>query len=387
MSNLKFTYRIGSVLLAAVAWEVVFWLTLLVFMAAFGYVGDLNTDDKLVFKYPMYFRLFLLIIPLGAAYFYQLVRSNRIVQNIDATVWKYILQPVSSIKSFLSYFFFRNAIVFLVIALAQPYYGKMKVDGSVESLELVVALDVSNSMNTMDVDKNASRLEVSKRALIQLINSLHGEKIGVCIFAGDAYVQLPLTSDYHAAKMFISEIETGMLSHQGTNIPNALETSVGMFSKERTSKGIILVTDGENHESSSDEIFEEIGDQKIQVCALGIGTKEGGMIPNNPSRAELGYKKTPTGILIVSKVNEQMIVKIAKKVNGFSMMSSEPFPDLSQLLRKLNEMERTKTDNLEFNLEQSRYQIPLFISIGCWLFFSFFSLNYFNSNTKFVKNI
>ena len=115
-------------------------------------------------------------------------------------------------------------------------------------------------MNTKDISKDLSRLEIAKRAMVQLVNNLRGERIGICLFANQAYVQLPITKDYGAAKLFIKEIETDLVSSQGTNVKAALEVSNEMFSEDRTAKGIIMVTDGENHEENPSAILKKIKD-------------------------------------------------------------------------------------------------------------------------------
>jgi Ca-activated chloride channel family protein len=283
------------------------------------------------------------------------------------------------------YFLFRNAFVLLIIAVALPIFGKKKVSGTSETLELVVALDISNSMNTCDISANTSRLEISKRALIQLVNNLHGEKIGICLFANNAFVQLPLTRDYSAAKLFIQDIESGMISSQGTNINEALIVSNEMFSKEKTTKGIIMVTDGENHEESPDEILAEIKSSKVQLSILGIGTKRGGLIPKNPNRPELGYKTDAIGKSVVSKLNESFLQKLAQKGGGKASVSSSEFPNLSALLTQINQMKRTKIDNLEFDIKEERYQIPLFLSLVFWFAYLLWSKRYVGLLDNLVK--
>ena len=296
------------------------------------------------------------------------------------------MQPVSTINSFLRYFLLRNAVILIIIALAQPVFGKKKSAGTVENLEIVVCLDVSNSMNTRDISKEMSRLKISKRAIIQLINNLHGERIGICLFANNAFVHLPITTDYGAAKMFVNDIETSMISSQGTNIDAALNVSIEMFSKEKTGKGIILVTDGENHETNPAKVLSEIRKSQIQLSVLGIGTKQGGLVPKNANRPELGFKKTATGKTVRSKLNEKFIRKIAVKGGGKASISSNEFPDLSGLLTQINRMKRTKINNLEFDIKQERYQVPLLISLVFLLAYLLWSKSYVRVVDKLIES-
>jgi Ca-activated chloride channel family protein len=369
MSSPNFTYRLKLILAGVIIWEFIFWMLTAVLLFLVGYLDSAATGEQVGFKDPENFWFLLFLFPMLGFYLWNISKANKLAAAAHPGVRKFILQPVSSLNSFLNFFFFRNAIVCLIFAMAQPVFGTKKVSGTLESLELVVALDVSNSMNTKDITPDASRLDIAKRALNELVNNLHGEKIGICVFAGGSFVQLPLTSDYSAAKMFITEIETDMISNQGTNVASALRTSVDMFSPDKTSKGIILVTDGENHEEDPKDVLKEIKEKKIHLSAFGIGTTTGGPVPVNPHRPELGYKTTAAGRTVVSKVNPQFISSIASEAGGSATMSSDPFPDLSQLLTEINQMKRTKVRDLQFDIQENRYQIPLFAAIIFWCLF------------------
>ncbi len=363
MSSSKFTYRIGLILTSLLVWEVISWSLFLLIISVYDSLGNEITFDHLAFKYPNVLWLNLLMFPIGGLFFKKLLKLNKIAIGIQPKLQHYFLLPISNFQTFIRFFFFRNAIVFLIIALAIPIYGNKKVQGSADTSELVVSIDVSNSMNTRDINQKISRLEISKRALIQLVNNLHGERLGIVVFAGGAYVQLPLTNDYYAAKMFINEIQTNIISNQGTNIAQALSTSVGMFSKLNATKGIILVTDGENHEKNPNEVLNRIVKENIQLCVLGLGTESGGLVPNHPNRPELGYKTDEYGQSIVSKVNDKFINEIASKAKGYSMVSPSPFPNLTDLLTQINRMKRTKVDDLDFNVKETKYQLPLFLAL------------------------
>ncbi|MGY8926750.1 MAG: VWA domain-containing protein, partial [Flavobacteriales bacterium] len=184
---------------------------------------------------------------------------------------------------------------------------------------------------------------------------------------------------------FIQDIESGMITSQGTNITEALEVSLNMFSEEKTTKGIILVTDGENHEANPDEVLKAIREKKIQLSVLGIGTKKGGLIPKNAYRPELGYKTNAVGKTVISKLNPEFIKSIAQKGGGYANVSSSEFPNLSGLLTQINRMKRTKINNLEFDVKEERYQIPLFLSIVFWLAYILWSKQYIRLIDKLAK--
>ncbi len=382
MSKLRYTYRFQWILTLVILWEVIFWSAYYFFI---GEIGDSNSaGDHVMYKEPKAFNLLFLFVVIAVVFLVKLWKHNKNISSISDRVLESYMHPVSSLSHFLRFFFLRNAFIFLIIALAQPIYGKKTVSGTTESLELVVALDISNSMNTKDISKDISRLDISKRALVQLINNLHGEKIGIVLFANSAFVQLPLTRDYSAAKLFIQDIDSRMISSQGTNVAEALIVSQEMFSKEKTTKGIILVTDGENHEANPDVILSEIKESKIQLSVLGIGTKKGGLIPKNPKRPELGYKTNAIGKTIVSRLNPAFIKTIAAKGGGHANISSSEFPNLSGLLTQINQMKRTKIDNLEFDVKEEQYQVPLFIAIISWLLFILWSKQYIQFVDKLI---
>lgn len=366
-------------------WEVIFWGIYLGFIYLFTNYNSGLEGSPMVYKSPEALYLLVGLIPTIGIYIYSIFRHNGAIKPVNTRVRKSLLQPVSSFSSFMRYFLFRNAFALLVISVSFPIFGTKKVSGTSETLELVVALDISNSMNTRDISKNISRLEISKRALTQLVNQLHGEKIGICLFANSAFVQLPITRDYSAAKLFIKEIESGMISSQGTNINQALIISNGMFSKEKTTKGIIIVTDGENHEESPNNILSEIKNNRIQLSVLGIGTVLGGLIPKNPNRLELGYKTDAIGKSVLSKLNKSFLQNIAEKGGGKASVSSSKFPNLSNLLTQISQMKRTKIDTLEFEIKKECYQTPLFFSLVFWLAYLFWSKQYVGFLDNLVK--
>lgn len=380
----NFTYRLKLILTGIFVWEAIFWFLYILFTNSLSWFGDSSTD-KIGYIFPSAFYLLLLLIPVLGVFIYNLLRTNHIAGNANTRAAQSFLRPVSSMSAFLKFFFFRNAVVFLIIAISQPVFGTKKVKGTTESLELVIALDISNSMNTLDISENFSRLDISKRAIVQLINNLHGEKIGIALFANNAFVHLPVTTDYGAAKLYIEDIETAMISSQGTNIGMALSISSSMFSKQKTTKGIILITDGEHHEGKLDEPVAMLKEKNLQLSILGIGTKKGGLIPKNPYRPNLGYKTDARGKTVVSKLNEAFIQKLATQTGGTATVSSNEFPDLSALLTEINQMKRTKIDTLEFDIKQQRYQVPLFLAILFWLAFLLWSKNYVGLLDKWIK--
>ena len=316
------------------------------------------------FLHPV-FLFILLLIPVFFGIEWGFMRwKNKKINALGSLQTQAILLPEIHVKAlFWKYFWLRNTLFFFAFALAQPIFGEGKVTSTGRNAEILIALDISNSMNVRDINLTESRLSIAKRSLIQLINSLRGEKIGICVFAGNAYVQLPLTGDYDAAKMYVNEIETDMVSEQGTNIGEALLNAARMYSKAKNSKLLLLVTDGENHEGGIDESIQILKENKVQLAILGLGTKQGGYVPNDPYKPEFGYKILENGKKVVSKLNPKMLAEIAQKANGFAITSASSFPDLENIVNQIRNLKTGESEVSDVEVKKNWYQIPLFFGI------------------------
>jgi Ca-activated chloride channel family protein len=330
-----------------------------------------NLDQQLILEHPANLFLFCIIPVLAFVQISSLERRNRMLaDHVESKFYQLLFKPVSTKKALLRFIFIRNIVAFLILALANPLLGKMKQNTKADNLELVICLDISNSMNAKDIE-NTSRLEVAKRGLSQLVNQLKGERIGMCVFAGTAFVQLPLTNDYHAAKLFVQEIETDMISAQGTNISSALTTANKMFTKLKTSKGILLVTDGEDHEGINDSIIDVLKQNKIEISVVGIGTEKGAPLLIDVKKPGLGYKKSDQGEVIISRLNSAFIKDLANKLNGSASVTTRAFPNMNEVLTEINQMKHGNSRNLEIEIKESWYQIPVGLAvINLILFFS-----------------
>lgn len=361
MTNGKHTY--GKTALAAfvIGWEIIFFIGLAIVLSIFGYFNQVGANH-LAFKHEILLSTLVILPVLSFLQIRKYFQYQKTVERLGSAS-ESLIHRQSMLSAFLKHFFLRNTLAFLILAMAGPVYGSKKVKATKETLELVVCLDISNSMNAKDISDENSRLDISKRALVQLINNLNGEQIGLVLFANSAFVQLPLTTDYAAAKLFIKDVETNMITDQGTNIGDALNVAKNMFSEKKVAKGIILVTDGEDHEAGIEALLDTIQDQKIQLSILGIGTREGGLVPKDPERPEIGYKTDALGKTVLSKLNRDLIKDLAQKANGFAHFSDDEFPDLSPLLTELKTMKRSKIDTLDFDVQLDRYRIPLVFAL------------------------
>jgi Ca-activated chloride channel family protein len=357
--------------------ELVFWF---VFVLIYYLLNnfDKSVDEAFGFKHQSALWLLLLTIPLACVYIYLLNKTDNKLQDFNIENTSIILKTSNRKNRFLHYFFFRNVLVFLIFTISQPYFGTKKETTFGKNLELVLCLDVSNSMNAKDISGNVSRLEVAKRSINELINKLSGERIGVAIFAENAYVQLPITNDYGTAKMFINEIQTDMVSNQGTNIKGALETAFEMFSPDKTSKAVLLITDGENHLEDPDAIIQKMKENDISVSVIGVGSENGGLVPEDPNRPELGNKMDEKGSPVQSKLNVQMIKNIANLSGGVALLTSEPFPDISAILTEINQMKSGKVRDLQLDVKNNLYHIPLLLTLIFVIFHQLWNTNIFN---------
>jgi Ca-activated chloride channel family protein len=360
--KLLLNHSVKSFIWKVAIMELVFWV---LFLIVYLFIGQLEDTQNEAFGFKNSDALWLLVlpIPLAVFYIYRYFNTEENLLNLNIESQSLILNSIHPKERFLRYFFFRNTLVFLIFTMAQPYFGTKKADTFGKNIELVLCLDVSNSMNTRDISDGVSRLDVAKRSINQLINTLRGERIGVAIFAENAYVQLPITNDYGTAKMFINEIQTDMVSNQGTNIEAALQMAYSMFSPDKTSKSVLLITDGENHFEDPNGVIQELKAKEIAIHVMGIGSENGGLVPEDPNRPELGNKLDENGSPVISKLNTEMIKNIANASGGTALLTSEPFPDLSGILTEINQMKSGKVRDLQLDVKNNLYYIPLLFTL------------------------
>ncbi len=223
------------------------------------------------------------------------------------------------------------SVFFMIIALIRPKWGFTWEDIKRRGVDIIIALDVSRSMQAKDV--SPSRLMRAKREITDLLNILEGDRIGLVAFAGAAFVQCPLTLDYGAAAMFLDYLDTDLIPVQGTALGQAIRTCIGAFgAKERKSKAIILITDGEAHEGEALSAANEAKEEGIKIFAIGIGKKEGAPIPLADGAG--GFKKNAGGELIISKLDETTLQKIALTTGGAYVRSITGNLDLEEIYQK-----------------------------------------------------
>ncbi|MEE2931564.1 MAG: VWA domain-containing protein [Bacteroidota bacterium] len=246
--------------------------------------------------------------------------------------------------------------LFIIIGLSNPQIGTKMEEVKREGVDLMIAIDLSNSMLTEDIKPN--RLERAKQAISKLIDKLEGDRIGLVVFAGEAYVQLPITTDYSAAKLFLSTINTEIIPTQGTNIGNAIELCMQSFDmNNKQSKAIIVITDGENHDENAINTATKAYEENIFVHTLGMGLTKGGPIPIYKYGRQTGYRKDNSGNTIVSKLNEEMLQEIAKSGNGSYVRANNTQAGLSILFSEINKLEKKEIGTMIFTEYKDRFQL------------------------------
>lgn len=261
-------------------------------------------------------------------------------------------------KDLASHAFFRIAIGLLLMALAQPQMGTEKEEAETKGFDLMVCLDLSNSMNAEDI--RPSRLEKAKNALEKLLDRLHGDRIGIVVFGGEAYVQVPITSDLSATRLFLDQLTTEAVPTQGTSIAKAIEQAHRSFDeKSETRKAIIVISDGENHLDDPVKEAERVAEKGVIVHTVGMGTREGGPIPEYENGRQIGYKKDRSGQTVVSKLDESMLQETAKAGNGSYVRANNTRVGLDQLMDELDELERKTFDKMVYTEHAERFQLFL----------------------------
>jgi Ca-activated chloride channel family protein len=233
-------------------------------------------------------------------------------QFVDASLLSRLINPQAVKQRRTKIKFLIWGILFLMIALAQPRWGFQWQDLKQRGVDIVVALDVSNSMRATDIKPN--RLERAKHKVTDLLRMLKGDRVGVVAFAGTSFLHCPLTLDYQAAEMFLSALDTDLIPLQGTALGHAIETSIQAFSTtEKKSKAILLITDGEDHEGAVLKAIKKAKKEGVKIFVIGIGRDEGVPVPDPKGG---GFKRNSSGEIVLSKINEPLLEKIAVETGG-----------------------------------------------------------------------
>lgn len=265
------------------------------------------------FANPEYLYMLLLLPVVIGLFIYSNYRRKKNINSYgDPQLLKRLIPSTVTLRNRITFWFTFFALALTILLLARPQFGAKKETVTTRGVEVVVALDISNSMLADDISPN--RLEKAKRLISRIINKSGENKVALIVFAGDAFVQLPITDDFISAKMFLESISPSLIARQGTDIGAAIDLAAKSFTaNEKIGKAIIVITDGENHEGGAEEAAMRAAEKGINIYVLGIGTEKGGRIPIE-GKGE--FMRDNEGFVVISKLNEEMAGNIAKAGKG-----------------------------------------------------------------------
>ncbi|MBQ5359215.1 MAG: VWA domain-containing protein [Alistipes sp.] len=305
----------------------------------------------------------LALIPLLAIIFALMMRRRRLLMERfgNLELLKELIPSYSRARLRLKLWIWLAAYACLVIAAARPQLGSKLREEKAKGVEMMLVVDVSNSMLAEDFEPN--RLERTKYAINKLFEGLHQERVGMVIFAGEPKVQLPITSDYRMAQAFTKRISTSLVAEQGTDIGKALElASLSFSSQSGQSRVIVLITDGENHDQSVEQVVARAKQDGVRIYCIGIGTPEGAPI-------EIGgeFIKDENGEMVVSKLGEQMLQEIASATEGAYVRASKQSIGLEEIVKSINQMEKSELTTVRYEEYNEQYQYFIAVALALLL--------------------
>jgi Ca-activated chloride channel family protein len=329
----------------------------------------------------IYYFYLLAVIPVLAVLLvlFLLWKKRTLAKYGDWNVIRQLMPDYSMGKSIVKFFLMAAVLVSLVVAMADPQTGSRLEKVKRKGIDLMICLDVSNSMMAQDIKPN--RLERAKQSIVRLIDNLEGDRIGIIVFAGKAYTQLPITTDYAAAKMFTSSINTGIVSTQGTAIAEALEVAANGFGESKHNKAIVVITDGEDHEGNVLEQAEAAVQKNITIYTIGMGLPEGAPIPVFSGDVQTGYRKDQDGQTIMSKLDETLLQRIASVGKGMYVRATTSETGLTKIFDDISKIEKSEIEEKQFSDYEDRFQY--FVALA--LFLLVLDLFVFERKTQWMK--
>lgn len=305
------------------------------------------------FEDPIYLWMLLIIPILVLMRFIVWRKRKRNLRKFgDPSLLKEMMPDVSKYRPTIKFCLLLSAITILIFMIARPQVGSKISHEKREGIEVLIALDISNSMMAQDVIP--SRLEKSKLLIEDLVDHFTNDKVGLVVFAGDAFVQLPITNDYVSAKMFLQNINPSLITTQGTDLARAISLSQSCFTqREHIGRAIIVITDGEDHEGGALEAAREAYKKGVNVFILGVGTSKGAPIPDGNG----GYLKDNSGQIVLSALNEQMCQQVAKAGNGVYIHVDNTSDAQEKLNKELSKLQSGISDTVVYSEYNEQFQI------------------------------
>jgi len=293
------------------------------------------------------------------------------------------MPDASRYKHLIKYGLLMLALTALVIAWANPQYGTKKEKVKRKSVDVFIALDISQSMMAEDI--RPSRMDRARRFAQSLVEELKGERMGTIIFAGNAYLQMPLTTDYAAAQMFIKSANPKMAASQGTAISDAIDLAERSFEEEnKQHKVLVIISDGENHDEEALELAKKANENGLLIFTVGVGTAEGGFIPTRIA-GRPDYKRDNAGNPVRSQLNEDMLQQLADAGSGDYFRLSEGDQIEPALRERIDKVEKRELEQRSFNEYESYFQY--FLGLGLIFILLEFVISYRKSKWMEGKDI
>ena len=284
-------------------------------------------------------------------FFYWHRQKKRLQKFGDPSLLKLLMPDVSLYRPNVKFALMLTALSFLIIMLARPQMGTKISNEKRNGIEVIICLDISNSMKAEDVVP--SRLDKSKMLVENLVDHFTNDKVGLIVFAGDAFVQLPITSDYVSAKMFLQDIDPSLIVTQGTNIAGAINMAMHSFTQQQdVGRAIVVITDGEDHEGGALEAAKTASKKGFNVYILGIGDVKGAPIPVGNGE----YMKDTSGQTVMSSLNEKMCKEIAKAGNGVYIHVDNTSDAQQELNEGLLKLQRGETSSVVYSEYDEQFQ-------------------------------
>ncbi|KAF0198774.1 MAG: uncharacterized protein FD166_1026 [Bacteroidetes bacterium] len=324
------------------------------------------------FEHTIFLNLLAIIPVLIVLYWFFIRWKTRVALRLgEKQVISRLMPDISVFRSHFKFILVLLTIVVVLLALANPQVGSKIEKAQRKGVDLIIAIDVSNSMLAQDIQP--SRIERARQSISRLIDELENDRIGIIVFAGKAYTQLPITTDYSAAKMMLGTVRPDMVPVQGTAIGQAIDMAMASFKDEKSGKAIIIITDGENHDEDAVEKAGEAADAGIKVYTIGMGLAEGSPIPVYKDGEIVGFKKDQSGETVITRLDETMLTKIAEAGDGIYVRASNTQAGLRRVFDEISKMEKTTFDTMNFSDYEDRFQY--FIGLAVLLLAINFLLN------------
>lgn len=307
------------------------------------------------FANPEFLYLLILLPLLIVGFIFLNIKKKKDVQKLGKLSTIKLLMPELSLKrSYLKFWLTFVIITLGIVVVARPQFGTKKEKVEKKGIEIVIAVDISNSMLARDVKPD--RLSKAKQILSRIISERRNDKIAIIVFAGESYVQLPMTTDNQSAKLFLESIDPSQISLQGTVIGSAINMGINSFTGDKDiDKAMIVITDGESHDGNAVEMAAQAAERNIQVNVVGIGSPEGSPVPVSSVSDEM--KKDNEGNIVVSRLNEQMCNEIAAAGKGLYVRADNSNNALKSLQTELDKLEKKEYEGYAYSEYDERYQL------------------------------